>query len=144
MMATAKRRRVNRSERVDPTPETVRHLQPDPLYWVLHNAWRHLGEDMDTANRRLAEDAADEIRSVYLAVLKEVMSKNATYNKHRIGGAYELTERLARIHAKRYIPWTQRNARNVVEGTITVVVDREPTLVEYPLIARALLDYARG
>lgn len=140
----AKRRhRVNRAERVEPTPETIRHLQPDPLHGLLHTAWAHLPADIETLNRQLAERAAEEIRAVYFAVLRPLMPKANRWDAMQLGHA-EIPDSLARAHKDRYLPWTRDNAPNTVDATLSIVIDREePGVHTHRLVARALLDYAR-
>ena len=128
-----RRRRVDRDEREDPTPETALKLTPDPLRALVEA--KAIGTE--------EESAADEIRRVYLAVVRGVMARQFDPSRIGLGGRSEMPEWLAAAHAQTYVPWASRWSHDV-QHVITLVVDREPMPALHTAVAVNLLrDYAR-
>jgi len=152
MGLTLARRRVNRHERAPgPTPETAAKMAQqrdsdgvvDPLERLLRNAWAGLSPDIDTMNRSMAQDAAEEIAAVYLAVVRDQLANNMKLSRQD-AGRYEMPDPLARAHARKYLPWQKKNGAALVSAVIRLVVLREDVARQArPLVAAALLGYAR-
>lgn len=131
-----KRREVRREERVDPTPETLAKLTPDPLM----NLKQH---GLITSDE---ERAASEIRAVYMAVCGGLFRK-----QQRLGEAFglgggkppEMPCGLARAHHETYLPWTRRHHPGVIDAVLSLVVDRNKLPPAFDtFVAEALKDYA--
>lgn len=85
---------VLREERVEPTPETVAKLTPDPVQSLYD---RGLIQSEHTA-------AALEIRAIYFAVVGSLFAR--ANDPSRIGfSKAQMSDRLAVIHRDRYKPW---------------------------------------
>lgn len=127
-----RRNRVAKTERIAATPETKAKLENDPLRDLIDRGL------VDTA----AENAANEIRMVYLAIVREAMIGIGRYGEY-VQGRYEISDELAAIHSQRYKPWADTQGHRL-EQVIDLVVDRRsipPFLVEGTV--RALDGYAR-
>lgn len=113
------------------TDETRSRLQADPLFELLK------GQDASL------ERAADEIRAVYSAVVREVMHKNSSLYALDAGKPV-IPDELAYAHAERYLPWVAATGPTMVDIVLKVLVDRYdcPPGLEEP-IRRRLHDYAR-
>ena len=116
------------------TPETIAKLQPDPLQKMVQAGLIDSG----------GERAAEEIKCVYLAICRDVVSKNMQANG-TARGRYRMSEELDRAHAETYLPWTRENRKSAVESTIDLCVDRKDPMSSLAenAIAHALMDYAR-
>ena len=136
--AMAKKRRTRRTRRemrvyeeTGPTAETKAKLEADPLRMLIDA--RFVNTDM--------ERAAAEIRAVYLAIVREVMSKPQAFGRLP-GGKAEMPDGLAEAHARRYVPWVADMGGETVDLTLRIAVDRQPAYPVEPVIF-ALRDYAR-
>lgn len=131
---------VERAERCGPTPETLAKLQPDPLQMLLDG---DAAREARCGKARL-EEAADEIRAVYMAVIRAVMWKRPSLGGGG-GGVPEIPARLAWAHFQTYLPWANHWGHSkVLEAVIDVVVDRyQTTAASHQMIVLALGDYAK-
>jgi len=131
----SRRRPVQKSERFGATPETASKLRPDPLQVL-----------MRTANMGPAEErAAAEIRSVYLAVCRDVMGRVMSWTPPGVDGRgrEEMPNGLAVAHAVRFRPWSVA-WRKYTTPILRLVVEREdPGMAFRPMVVMALRDYAR-
>lgn len=151
MTVAAKRRRGRppvREERVEPTPETLAKLEPDPLQALLDG---HVGRDLPKEERERAERervemerATDEIRAVYHAVVRAVMRKPPSFGDRIAMGKREMPGHLAWAHSKTYLPWAQSQHPRVMEACIDIIIDRRPVYRAFNLeVIAALRDYAK-
>lgn len=122
-------RRVEREERVGPTPETTAKLMPDPLALML----RHELIDAEVVAGAL------EIRSVYMAVVGPLTIKA---RGEGLGGRSEMTKRTAWIYSSRYRQWADKWCGDVHAAVIDMVCDGEMHPQFRERIANALRDYA--
>lgn len=121
---------VNVSERVQPTPETLAKLVPDPLK-QLFDSGRLEREHMD---------AAAEIRAVYLAIVGNMFARAHVYEPHD-GHRATLPDWIAEAHAKRYRPWCAE-WRPWLPILIGIIVDGHRPLAHHDCLGRSLNDYA--
>lgn len=125
----ARRRAVDRSERVGPTPETKAKLRPDPFNVMVQRGM------LDTAQR----DAGLEIRAIWYAVTGGLLAKAGERSSHRSGDG--MSDELAAAHALVYVPWCAKWGRAVAD-VIDLVVDAiAPDNPQH--IALMLADYSR-
>lgn len=127
--------RRGRPKRTAPPPdlgtdETRSRLKADPLFELLK------GQDASL------ERAADEIRAVYTAIVREVMHKNSSVFALDAGKP-NIPDDLAYAHAQRYIPWVNETGPHMVDLVLSIVMDRNdcPSGLEEPF-RRRLHDYA--
>lgn len=116
-MAKTKWRRRDRvccEERIQATPETMAKLQPDPLLALVRGIGR---------GDVVLESAADEIRAVYMAVVRGLMRKGGLREDR--GGMPDIPPFLAWAHAETYLPWARAQLRQTMQAVIDVVVDRQ-------------------
>ena len=123
------RRSVIREERVGPTPETAAKLLPDPLALML----RHELIDAEAVSGAL------EIRSVYMAIVGQLMPKA---RGESAGGRSEISARLAWIHSHRYKPWADRWAGETLAATLDMILEGAMHVSFRERIANSLKDYA--
>lgn len=125
---------IGAADRVRPTPETVAHLEPDPLQDLVGAGL------IDAAGER----AAQEIMLVYCAVCRGVMRQSRPLGPYT-PGVFDMSEDIAEAHARRYLPWARATRRQTVQATIDLVVDRlsPPTGPVRTAVIEALDDYAR-
>ena len=117
----AKPRTVSKSERAPgPTPETLAKLAADPLWEMIHP--KKGTPLVDTAGER----AAEEIRAVYMAVVRGLMSRRPSVQRTDGSVPPEMPTELAEAHAQRYLPWVRETNPKVIALVIDLVVDRHP------------------
>ena len=127
------RKRKARNEIDYGTEETRNRLQPDPVLVMISKGL------LDTAQ----EHAASEIREVYLAITRGLWPK---ITSGEIRGLTEgISDGLATAYSTRYRPWVAQHRREVIDATLSLVVDREAPATDLGerLIAGALKNYAR-
>ncbi len=108
--------RARSEERVGPTPETLRKLRPDPLLALI--ATHPKREDVP-----LLEEAADEVRAVYMAIVRAAMRKGGLCEDR--GGYPGVPPFLAWAHATTYLPWARSTPRSVLAAAITLIIERD-------------------
>lgn len=140
----AKRRKkptVRRDPPIAPTPETKAKMTADPLRVMVEKGFI----DANGKRRYLTpegEQSVDEIRKIWFAVCREVMSKGMSFGREPRGRA-EMPEWIARAHAKVFLPWAEAH-KGQMDLILSVVVDRlEPDAWLCHVVADALYDYAR-
>ena len=130
-MIAAMTRRVTRAERIDPTPETLARIQPDPL--------SRLREDgvIDLDQMR----AGEEIRDTWHAMTRGVMFgvswvKRSNWLGEMASGGVPIGPAEAMYRAV-WQPWQKRQGR-AVGMVLNVIVDGWPLLM--PRTFRRALD----
>jgi hypothetical protein len=98
----SKREPVRREERVEPTPETLAKLIPDPIQ-ELFDKGLITGEHTT---------AAAEIRAIYFAVVGSLFCRGRDYRVFGRGRG-NMPERLAVLHRDRYKPWARSMGANL-------------------------------
>jgi len=137
-MARKRKRQVRKEDRVDPTPETLSKLEDDPLY-ILTRWDGSTPPLLDSAG----ENAAQEIKSVYNAIVRNVTLKISSFD--RIAGyAPEIPDRLSQAYSNRYKLWVSEVGSDTVDLVLRVIVDRQPVPKSaYSLISQAIRNYAK-
>lgn len=117
-----------------PTPETLAHLEPDPLHDLVDAGL------IDAAGER----AAQEIMQVYCAVCRGVMRQSRPLGPYT-PGVFDMPEDIAEAHKLRYLPWARATRRQTVQAVIDLVIDRlSPSSGPVrQAVIEALDDYAR-
>jgi hypothetical protein len=80
---------------VRPTAETEARLRPDPISWLVAN---------ETLTREQGR-AAVEIRDIYERVAAGLLARAGDMVSRASGGRPQMPERIALLHAQRYLPW---------------------------------------
>src|SRR5262249_7702837 len=80
---------------VRPTAETEARLRPDPIVRLVAN---------ETLTREQGR-AAVEIREIYERVAAGLLARAGDLVSRAKGGRLEMPERIAVLHAQRYLPW---------------------------------------
>jgi hypothetical protein len=129
---------VVREERVEPTPETVAKLVPDPIQGLFE---RGLITSEHTT-------AAAEIRAIYLAVVGSLFCRGRDYSDCRVRTRGNIPERLAVLHRDRYKPWTIAMGRRLPAIMDILIEGHHWLMTAHPdgppgqrLIIEALNDY---
>src|SRR5262245_21620400 len=97
-----KREPVRRDERIEPTPETVAKLLPDPIQELFDKG-------LITSEHTTA---AAEIRAIYFAVVGSLFCRGRDYRVFGRGRG-QMPDGLADKHAKRYLPWARSMGANL-------------------------------
>jgi len=134
-MARKRSRRVQKSDRIGPTAETLAHLTTDPLETLIRGGW------IDAAGER----AVAEIKTVHRAITRDVSVRtNALSERTNASGPQEMPDHIAQAYHDTYLPWCALIDEPVIQATFSLVVDRnEIPAAMSAAVCRAIQIYAK-